>query len=277
MKALVKAFTKARIFLPIMLVLAMAASGCVAPTGGTGGTGTGGTGTSDTGGTGGTGTGDVFAGNGRLVLQITDQPLQNAEKAEVTISLVMVHTAGAGNESGWVPVMTLPKTFDLVAIKDVSEYLGEKSLDAGKYNQIRLDVSGASATISGVAYNLTIPSRTIKLVDSFEIHGNETTTLTLDFDAASSIHQEGAGKYSMKPTIKVLASAPEVKEDEKGCAESGGNVSAAWCCKSSGNFPNLCAIGACGCSPENSHEIRFCSCGENKCFNGKKCVEIVRK
>jgi hypothetical protein len=250
-----------RIFLPVLLAMALFASGCVAPTGGTGGNG-------------GAGNADVFSGTGKLVVQITDQPKLNIQKAVVTVSAVEVHVAGTGNESGWVTVVRRPKTFDLVAIKNVSEYLGENDLPAGRYTQIRLNVDQASVTIDGAAYNLTVPSDKIKLVGSFAIEGNKTTTLTLDFDAESSIHEEGKGNYSMKPAIRILTSAPEAKTDEKGCTESGGNITTGWCCKSAGNFPNLCGIGACGCSPENRHEVRLCNCGEGKCFNGNKCVQI---
>jgi hypothetical protein len=46
------------------------------------------------------------------------------------------------------------------------------------------------------------------------------------------------------------------------------------CCKSISDFPNLCVIGACGCSPDNSKEITVCDCGEGKCFDGTSCVDI---
>jgi len=59
---------------------------------------------------------------------------------------------------------------------------------------------------------------------------------------------------------------------EQGCLNSGGNVSEKMCCKSSGDFPNTCLIGACGCAPKDSHEIKICDCGAGKCFNGTECV-----
>jgi len=59
---------------------------------------------------------------------------------------------------------------------------------------------------------------------------------------------------------------------EQVCLASGGKVMVGSCCKSSEDFPNLCLIGACGCGPQDSHDIRFCYCGEQKCFDGQKCV-----
>lgn len=63
-------------------------------------------------------------------------------------------------------------------------------------------------------------------------------------------------------------------KEEKSCLNSGGKISTSLCCKSVADFPNLCLIGACGCSPENSHEVKICDCGEDKCFDGEKCAEF---
>lgn len=67
-----------------------------------------------------------------------------------------------------------------------------------------------------------------------------------------------------------------ISEKEQACINSGGSVRTFLCCKSTGDFPNLCLIGPCGCSPENSHEVKICDCGEGKCFDGNKCVQVER-
>jgi len=63
-------------------------------------------------------------------------------------------------------------------------------------------------------------------------------------------------------------------ETEKSCVNSGGKISSSLCCNSVSNFPNLCLIGACGCPPTDSHQVKICDCGENECFDGQKCVSI---
>jgi hypothetical protein len=55
------------------------------------------------------------------------------------------------------------------------------------------------------------------------------------------------------------------------CIASGGTVVTKSCCKSVSDFPNTCLIGACGCSPDNSKEIRVCDCGPGRCFDGNAC------
>jgi len=61
-------------------------------------------------------------------------------------------------------------------------------------------------------------------------------------------------------------------EKEQICINSGGIVTKALCCKATSDFPNTCLIGPCGCSLENSHEVKICDCGPDKCFDGSECV-----
>jgi hypothetical protein len=58
----------------------------------------------------------------------------------------------------------------------------------------------------------------------------------------------------------------------EGCIQSGGTVSTALCCQATESFPNTCAIGACGCAPDASHEVDVCICPANTCFDGESCV-----
>ncbi len=58
----------------------------------------------------------------------------------------------------------------------------------------------------------------------------------------------------------------------QGCLDSGGSVTKGLCCLSTQPFPNTCLIGACGCSPDYSHEVPVCSCPQGSCFNGYRCV-----
>jgi hypothetical protein len=103
----------------------------------------------------------------------------------------------------WFTVAQGPKTFNLIELQGVKDLLGEKDLTAGKYTQIRLTVDSAELEIGGIKADIKIPSGKLKLVKNFNIEANKTTTLTLDFDAQTSVHQAGS-KYNMKPTIKVI-------------------------------------------------------------------------
>jgi len=63
---------------------------------------------------------------------------------------------------------------------------------------------------------------------------------------------------------------------QKACLDSGGTVSASLCCGQAQDFPNNCAIGACGCALASSHQVKTCECGEGKCFDGNSCVSQSR-
>lgn len=55
------------------------------------------------------------------------------------------------------------------------------------------------------------------------------------------------------------------------CSAAGATVGMQLCCNATGDFPNLCAIGACGCAPMNSHMVRVCQCPNGRCWNGNAC------
>ena len=70
---------------------------------------------------------------------------------------------------------------------------------------------------------------------------------------------------------------PLLKSKEELCTLSGGTVTNQLCCKSASDFPDMCLIGACGCSEENSHEVKICNCGEESCWDSikVKCVSTL--
>jgi len=89
--------------------------------------------------------------------------------------------------------------------------------------------------------------------------------------AWASIH---FSKTKIPAENKKTADIETPSSREQACLNSGGTVTVASCCESTEDFPDNCAIGACGCAPEYSHEVKFCGCGEDKCFDGKKCTTM---
>ncbi len=156
-------------------------------------------------------TGGEGGSTGTLTMKITDAPPKlNIEKAVVTLSKIQVHKAGGADEdpnatmeAGWHTVVEESKTFDLIEIKGVKEMLGTADLEAGKYTQVRLSLDSAKVTIDGTEHDLNVPSDKLKLTKGFDIVADQETVLTLDFDAAESIHAAG-DKYQLKPTIKII-------------------------------------------------------------------------
>jgi hypothetical protein len=51
------------------------------------------------------------------------------------------------------------------------------------------------------------------------------------------------------------------------CTSTGGRLETGSCCASVGDFPEMCAAGACTCSPINSHPVTICACPIGSCFS----------
>ena len=96
-----------------------------------------------------------------------------------------------------------------------------------------------------------------------------------DWPAGCPVVDEDSKDYGCDLWIEVtgISETGEENGKEQACIASGGNVATSTCCLIVGDFPNTCLTGACGCSPENSHEVKVCECGAGRCFNGTTCVD----
>ena len=109
--------------------------------------------------------------------------------------------------------VTTPTTLDLVQLaktKDVAK-LGITDLAEGRYTEIRLYVSGATATLSdGSTVNLTILGKDniVRVIRPFTIVAGQTTTLTMDFDAQHAVIKAG-DRYLLKPVVARLLEAKQ--------------------------------------------------------------------
>lgn len=182
---------------------------------GAGGTTPGGT-TTDGTGTSGTTTGGDVAGTSVLRVQLTDKPAEELLEVNVTIASVRVHQSGGAGEAegGWIEMpVTAPMPVDLLTLRNgVLLQLCETTLPAGNYQQVRLVLTpntGAEepfnqsvTTADGVVHPLEAPSGTIKILHSLSLGADQTTDLTLDFDAAESVRQRGNGEWFMQPVVK---------------------------------------------------------------------------
>ena len=237
----------------------------------------------------------VPAGQSTLIIAVKDAP-KTTDIGTITflglnISEVSVHrvsgnqTATETNEemaatesddsgtAGWIVVVDQPQTVDLMRLTDVGEVIGQKTMDSGMYTQIRLKIDSGAITVDGTEYNLEVPGGVLKLNRGFVLKPNETLKLTLDFNVEKSIIRTGSERYKLKPVIAVISETISgMSEQEQVCVRSGGRVTTILCCNSVKDFPNLCRAGSCGCAAGDSHQIKVCDCGTDKCFNGTACV-----
>jgi hypothetical protein len=160
----------------------------------------------------------VACGSGAVRVNLTDAPLEGVSAVNVTIASVEAHFAGG---EGWTTLVSEEQTFNLLELRDgVIAKLGEVDVPAGKITQMRLHLSESAAPSIVDAdgeHAMGVPSgyqSGIKLVGCFDVAADETTEITLDFDAAESVHVTGNGAYEMRPTIKILTPATCSDDEE---------------------------------------------------------------
>ncbi len=148
-------------------------------------------------------------GEGSIRLILIDSP-STLDSVVICFSRVEVHKSGSDTTEGsWSVINDSLRYIDLLLLQNgASAVLGDTSLSAGKYTQIRLIVEDSNYVMeNGIKYPLAIPSGTqtgIKLNHSFEIENGKLYELYLDFNVDKSIIITGNGQYKLKPTIRVV-------------------------------------------------------------------------
>jgi hypothetical protein len=193
-------------FRTLSLVASMSAAGLLAACGG-----------------GGTSAGAGAQGPGTLGVSITDAPSCGYDAVNVTVKAVRVHQSSSAseNDSGWTDItLPAPRKINLLNLTNgVLEELGQTSLPAGHYTQLRLvlDANNGNSKANSVILT-TAPANTteisldtpsavqsgIKLTNEFDVAAGQRVDLVLDFDACKSIVTKGNGGYALKPVIKVI-------------------------------------------------------------------------
>ena len=180
-------------------LLAMAMAVGLVACGGGGGGGIGGTG---------------ITPQGTVRFAVTDAPACGFDSVNVTIQKVRVHKdAGAVDaDAGWSEVVVSPaRRVDLLGLTNgVLEELGQASLPAGKYTQLRL-ILGANDSNTPLANSvlptggsetaLTTPSGQqsgAKLNVDIDVAAGKVADFVLDFDACKSVVTRGnSGGYNL--------------------------------------------------------------------------------
>lgn len=165
------------------------------------------------------GSGSGAAAPGAVRLALTDAPACGFDHVYVTVDRVRMHQSGSASDAdaGWSEVaLATPKRLDLLTLTNgVLEELGQTSLPAGTYNQIRLVLvenggnsprANAVQPTGGAEVALSTPSAQqsgLKLKTAFTVESGKTSDLLLDFDACRSVVPTTTGSYNLKPVLTV--------------------------------------------------------------------------
>lgn len=146
------------------------------------------------------------SGTAQVTMHLTDDPA-NYDHVYLDIQQVAVTMSGSSE-------VTLnavrPGIYDLLKFRNgLDTLLARADIPAGTVSQMRLILgNNNSVVVSGVSYPLTTPSAQesgIKLNLNQTFAANGSYDIWIDFDAARSILQTGAGTYKLKPVIRAYS------------------------------------------------------------------------
>lgn len=151
--------------------------------------------------------------NARIEVWLTDAP-GDFEEVNIDLQGVEVHSNESDNGQGWQAVQVTPTVYDLLKLTNGTEtLLGDLELPAGRISQIRLKL-GENNTIkvNDQVYPLQTPSAQqsgLKLQIHEVLAEGITYKILLDFNAAQSVVETGAGAYILKPSITANTEAQD--------------------------------------------------------------------
>lgn len=146
---------------------------------------------------------------GTLRVALTDAPNQEVEAVNLVVTRVEIHHTGSDTSTGWTTLTTDSASYNLILLRNGTMVnIAQVSVPAGSYDQVRL-ILGANNTVvvDGVTHPLTVPSGQtsgVKVFGTFNVPAGGTQEIVLDWDAARSVHETGAGDWIMNPVVRLV-------------------------------------------------------------------------
>ena len=139
-----------------------------------------------------------------LRIRLTDNPY-NATEVNVDIQQVRVNFRD--DSTGWVNLNTRAGVYNLLDFQQgIDTLIAQSTVPTGTIKEVRFVLgSQNSIKIDNNTYPLTIPSGSesgLKIKLNKQLNA-QVDSLVIDFDAALSILQTGAGDYKLKPVLKI--------------------------------------------------------------------------
>jgi len=143
--------------------------------------------------------------NTTVKVRLTDSPV-NADEVNVHILQVRVKFS-EDSIHGWADLDTHAGVYNLLGLQNgVDTLLAVGTIPTNIVKEIRFVLgTNNSIKVAGITYPITIPSGSesgLKIKVNKQLNGT-LDSLLIDFDAALSIYQTGAGVYQLKPVLKI--------------------------------------------------------------------------
>lgn len=150
----------------------------------------------------------IVSASGTLVILMRDPPSGWGPATAVYISFsdIMIHRADAGDKSGWFNTGVSVANLSLREIVIFNTMIGETTLQVGKYNIIRFNITQAIATVNGQNYNCEVKSGKLHVpIRGDGVIVNPAQISSLEIDITPKITGKN-GNYSLTPTAKAAPS-----------------------------------------------------------------------
>lgn len=167
------------------------------------------------------GGGGSSSSTGTLNVALSDAPSCGYDAVNVTVTGVAVHqsASAADDAAGWETLtLASPQRLNLLTLNNgVFTTLGQLTLPAGNYQQVRLILAGNSSAsplansvvpTGGSETALDTPSAMqtgLKINTHLTVPDGSRADLLLDFKACESVVKRGSsGKYNLKPVLSAI-------------------------------------------------------------------------
>ncbi len=147
----------------------------------------------------------LYSTGGMVALQLTDPPQvpSGTQALMIDYSSLQVHLANTNNASGWIQANG-SGSINLLKLLNVSQTIGTAAMPANAtINLVRFNVTSASITINGTAYNVTVPSSqiTAHMNGGATLGSNSSILLELS-PVVASIITNTSTVFVMVPSLK---------------------------------------------------------------------------
>lgn len=145
-------------------------------------------------------------GSGSLVIEMMDPPeyLDLVSYVYINYSAIMIHRAGAKNESGWYTVAQEGE-INLTAVVNVPIVISQAPVQAGKYNIIRFNITEAIVTVNDEDYPAIVVNGRLNIPiirGGVQVKAGEKTYLLIDI--TPKITGSEAHGFRLVPAAKAI-------------------------------------------------------------------------
>jgi hypothetical protein len=134
----------------------------------------------------------------------------NLDVLQVRVKLIPnpADTLDPEPNGSWHDIPVEPFVVNLLDLSDADTLIAEADLPEGFYSEIRLVLSNDNEiVVDGETHDLMVPSGSAsgyKIKFNQTLHSGQEMDVTLEFDAESSIHVTGNGRYMLQPVLRVF-------------------------------------------------------------------------